>query len=83
MLRIMLLDDIMRQLVSDHNPPIRSSLTLPLSTATRHLRHMQLGVESEIAEDSTAGVECYRAATLVVEDVHGATWESINVADIL
>lgn len=65
----MIAHKIMRQLMTERNPPISHRLHLSLSRL--HLRHMQLNEVAEIAEDAAVAIEGYRGAGLVVEDVEG------------
>ena len=67
MFRAVLLDQIVRQLVREHYPPIRGRLDPCVSNRALHLPLMQLLEEPEIAEYTPAGIECDCAPALVVE----------------
>lgn len=86
MLRIMWLDDIVRQLVSEHNPPPDGSLGALLRSITRRRREerlrMQLQEEPEVAEEAPVAVEGDRAPARVVEDVQGRGADGVDVADV-
>ena len=69
-LRVMLLDQIMRQLMRKYNPPVGSSLNSAFACSTRHLVLVDLSEESEVAEDRSVRVERNCTPALIVEDVY-------------
>lgn len=79
MLRIMLFDQIVRQLMTYRDPPVRHGLYLSFSTT--HLLHMQLFEISEVAEQRPVAVESYGGAGVVVENVESGGWEGEDFCD--
>ena len=66
MISIVLFDQIMCQLMRNHNPPVRSYFS---SAFCLHLPLMQLRKEPKVAEYTSVGVECDSASGLVKENM--------------
>lgn len=66
-LRAVLLDQIVRQLVAERDPPVRAGLDAALGGA--HLRQVQLREVAQVAEQGAVAVEGDGRPGLVVEDV--------------
>jgi hypothetical protein len=68
-LRPMVADEIVRQLVAERDPPVRHGFHQPVRTV--HAASVQLLKVSQVAEDAAVSVESNGGALLVREDVDG------------
>ena len=76
----MFLNQIMGQLMRNHNPPISRSLNSSLRTRTLDLPLMQLREEAEITEYTPIRIKRYGTSSPVVENMHCFSREVIHIA---
>ena len=75
----MFLNQIMGQLMRNHNPPISRSLNSSLRTRTLDLPLMQLREEAEITKYTPVRIKRYRPSRFVIEYMHCFSREVIHV----
>ena len=91
MLRIVRLDEIVGELVSEDDPPPDGGVGAPLGVAVRiagvggggsEVLSVQLEEEAEVAEEAAGAVEGDGAARLVVEDVQCGGGQGVDVGEL-
>lgn len=80
MFRIVCLDQVVRNLMRDNNPPIGHCFNF---SSAYQIVLVKLREESEICKDTTVAVERNSTSCLVVKYVNRPPWEIVDVRNLV